>query len=106
MKRGPYIVTTAAFAVLLVTSVVQAEVFQVPDAIRGMRTPHEEVHVLRTLADGAAIGEQRFRAEVADDTLALTVVTHFTTGEQWDERAEMDLRTGYRAKAFHKIGRQ
>jgi hypothetical protein len=90
---------------LLVGGGAGAEVFPVPSEIRQMRTPHEEVHVLRALADGAPLGEQRFRAVVNGDILALTVVTRFTNGEQWDETAEMDLHDGYRAKAFHKIGR-
>jgi hypothetical protein len=86
-------------------SVAHAEVFPVPDSVRQMRGSHEEVHTLRTLPDGAPIGEQRCIAKVENDTLALTVVTRFASGEEWDEKAEMDLRGGYRAKAFHKIGR-
>jgi len=95
----------ASLAVLLGASGARADVFPVPAAIREMRAPHEEVHVLRALADGTPIGEQRLRAVVDHDVLALTVVTHFTTGEQWDERAELDLNGGYHAKAFQKIGR-
>jgi hypothetical protein len=91
--------------VLVFAAAARAEVFPVPDSVRQMRGSHEEVHVLRTLADGTSLGEQRCLAKVENDTLALTVVTRFTNGEQWDERAEMDLRGGYRAKAFHKIGR-
>src|SRR5689334_12896898 len=97
--------TLTMLALLLVGREARAEVFRVPSEIRQMSAPHEEVHVLRALADGAPLGEQRFRAVVNGDVLALTVTTHFTNGEQWDETAEMDLRDGYRGKAFHKIGR-
>ena len=83
-----------------------AETFDVPDAIRNMRDTHEEVHVLRALADGAALGEQRFHASVQNDRLILDVATHFTSGEEWDERAEMDLAHGYRARSFRKTGKQ
>jgi hypothetical protein len=82
-----------------------AEVFPVPDSVRQMRGCHEEVHVLRTVGDGTSLGEQRSLATVDNDVLALTIVTRFSNGEQWDERAEMDLRGGYRARAFHKVGR-
>ncbi|MBI3767426.1 MAG: hypothetical protein HY271_02905 [Deltaproteobacteria bacterium] len=104
MNRGSYAVL-ATLAVLLAVSVARADVFPVPASIHDMRSPHEEVHVLRTLADGTPLGEQRFEAVVEHDLLALTVVTHFANGEQWDEHAEMDLSAGYRAKEFHKIGR-
>lgn len=104
MNRGSYAVL-AGLAVLLVGAPVRAEVFPVPAEIRQMRSPHDEVHVLRTLADGTPLGEQRFHAVVQNDVLALTVVTRFANGEQWDEHAEMDLSAGYRAKAFYKVGR-
>jgi len=100
-----------SFAVLMLVATVtaataaRAEVFPVPESVRSMRDVHEEVHVLRTLADGTPLGEQRLQAAVEQDVLVLTVVTRFTSGEQWDERAEMYLSDGYRAKSFHKIGR-
>ncbi len=103
LKLG--LVATLTLTGTLLCGSVRADIFPVPAEIRQMRTPHEEVHVLRAVADGAALGEQRFRAVVQNDTLALTVVTHFANGEQWDETAEMDLSHGYRAKAFHKVGR-
>src|SRR5689334_11561651 len=84
----------------------RADVFSVPEPIRNMRGAHEEVHVLRALADGTALGEQRFRATVQGDRLILDVGTHFTSGEQWDERAEMDLAHRYRARSFRKTCRQ
>ena len=105
MNRGPCAVLLM-LVVSLVASSARAEVFPVPASIREMRTPHEEVHVLRTVADGTSLGEQRFKAVVNHDLLALTVTTHFANGEQWDEHAEMDLSAGYRAKVFHKVGRQ
>jgi hypothetical protein len=95
----------ALVCVLVLASSARAEVLPVPDSVRQMRGSHEEVHVLRTLSDGTPLGEQRSLAKVENDTLALTIVTRFSNGEQWDERAEMDLRGGYRAKAFHKVGR-
>lgn len=104
MNRGRYAVLIAIATVLAAAS-ARADVFPVPSAIREMRAPQEEVHVLRTLADGTPLGEQRFRAVVENDVLVVTVATHFASGEQWDERAEMDLSGGYRGKSFHKIGR-
>jgi len=104
MKRGRYAILSGLIA-LLAAPAVRAEVFPVPQAIRDMRGVHEDVHVLRSLADGTPLGEQRFRAVVDHDVLALTVVTRFDSGEQWDESADMDLSKGYRAKDFHKIGR-
>jgi hypothetical protein len=104
MKRGQYAIIST-LAVLLAASAARADVFPVPQTIREMRGVHEEVHVLRMLSDGTPLGEQRFRAVVDHDVLALTVVTRFANGEQWDESAEMDLSNGYRAKQFHKIGR-
>src|SRR5260221_601558 len=104
MERGRYAIILS-FAVLLAASAARADVFPVPQSVRDMRGVHEEVHVLRSLSDGTPLGEQRFRAVVDHDVLALTVVTHFTSGEQWDESAEMDLSNGYRATHFQKIGR-
>jgi hypothetical protein len=104
MRRGQYTIIST-LAVLLAASGARADVFPVPPSVREMRGAHEEVHVLRSLSDGTPLGEQRFRAVVDHDVLALTVVTHFISGEQWDESAEMDLSNGYRAKHFHKVGR-
>ena len=83
-----------------------AEVFPVPPSVLEMSTPHEEVHLLKGRADGTSLGEQRLRAVVEGGCLKLDVVTRFTSGEQWDERAEMDLTRGYRAKSFRKIRRR
>ena len=91
---------------LLVGSEAGAEVFAVPDSVRQMRAPHEEVHALRALDTGRPLGEQRLRAVVHSDLLSLDVVTGFTNGEQWDEHVEMDLSQGYRAKSFRKVGRR
>jgi len=91
---------------ILAGSSVGAEVFAVPDSVRQMRAPHEEVHVLRALGTGRPLGEQRLRGEVRGDLLSLDVVTGLSSGEQWDEHVEMDLSQGYRAKSFHKVGRQ
>src|SRR5689334_20549043 len=103
MKRGQFVMLS--MVTVLVAASARAEVFPVPRSVRDMRGAHEETHVLRSLADGTPLGEQRFRAVVDHDVLTLTVVTRFTSGEQWDESAEMDLSNGYRAKRFHKIGR-
>ena len=103
MSRRGYVV--ASLAVLLAATGARADVLPCPQAIREMHVPHEEVHALRALADGTAIGEQRFNAVVENATLVLTVVTHFTNGEQWDEHAEMDVSKGYKAKVFHKVER-
>lgn len=90
----------------LVATPAGADVIVVPDAIRHMGAPHEEVHALRALNDGAPLGEQRYRAVVQGDRLLLDVSTRFTDGEQWDEHAEMSLAGGYRATAFAKVGRR
>jgi hypothetical protein len=103
MSRRWYVV--ASLVVLLAAAGARADVMPCPQAVREMHVPHDEVHVLRTLADGTSIGEQRFHAVVENGTLVLTVVTHFTNGEQWDEHDEMDLSKGYRAKLFHKVER-
>ena len=105
IKSRRWSVVVAALAALLGISGARADVMPCPQAIRQMRAPHDEVHVLRTLADGANIGEQRFHAVVENGALVLTVTTHFTTGEDWDEHAEMDTTNGYRAKVFHKVER-
>ncbi|HEY2388249.1 MAG TPA: hypothetical protein VGK30_14905, partial [Candidatus Binatia bacterium] len=105
LKNRRWSVVVAAGAVLLGASAVHADVLPCPQAIREMRAPHEAVHVLRTLADGSTIGEQRFRAAVENGNLILTVTTHFASGEDWDEHAEMDITKGYRAKVFHKVER-
>src|SRR5205085_2980921 len=77
MKRGRYAIIISSLAVFLAASAARAEVFTVPQSVRDMRGAHEEVHVLRSLADGTPLGEQRFRAVVDHDVLALTVVTRF-----------------------------
>jgi hypothetical protein len=104
MNRRWYVVV-ASLAVLLSAAGTRADVMPCPQAIREMHVPHDEVHVLRTIADGTSIGEQRFHAVVENGNLILTVITHFSSGDQWDEHAEMDLNNGYRAKVFHKIER-
>jgi hypothetical protein len=105
MKRGHYVILPSLVVLVAAASAARADVFPVPQSVREMRGAHEEIHALRALADGTPLGEQRFRAVVDHDVLALTVVTRFNNGEQWDESAEMDLSNGYRAKHFHKIGR-
>ena len=105
-RRWPVVAAAVPIvAALLGTSAARADVMPCPQAIREMRVPHDAVHVLRTLADGTTIGEQRFHAVVENGTLVLTVTTHFASGEDWDEHAEMDITKGYRAKVFHKIER-
>jgi hypothetical protein len=79
-----------------------AEVFAVSPAVRQLRSEQEEIHALRPVSGGAPLGEQRSRAVVRDDALVLDVVTHFASGEHWQERAEMDLRDGFRARSFGK----
>ncbi len=105
LKSRRWSVVVAALATLVGIGAAHADVMPCPQMIRDMRAPHDEVHVLRTLADGTAIGEQRFHAVVENGALVLTVVTHFTSGEQWDEHAELDVRNGYHAKDFHKVER-
>jgi hypothetical protein len=93
----------AAMAVLV--DDVPAEVLAVPAAVRQLREPLEESHVLRTHA-GAIIGEQQGRAVVADDLLRFDIATRFTSGEEWDERGEIDVADGFRARRFAKIARR
>jgi hypothetical protein len=82
-----------------------ADVLAVPAAVRQLRQPLEEVHVLRG-RDGAAVGEQRSRAVVADDRLTFDIATRFTSGEDWTEHGEMDLADGFRARRFTKVARR
>jgi len=99
-------VAVAVALVLFDRAFVGAAVFAVPDSVRQMRVPHEEVHLLRARESGTPVGEQRFRAVVENDTLVLEVATSFNGGEQWDEHCEMSLGRGYRAKSFHKVARR
>ncbi|MCC6767022.1 MAG: hypothetical protein IT293_20390 [Deltaproteobacteria bacterium] len=82
-----------------------ADVLPVPAAIHALRTPKEETHALRS-AVGAVVGEQRFRASLADDRLVFEVATRFTSGEAWEEHGEMDLAAGFRARRFDKTARR
>lgn len=106
MNRRALAVLTVVLGILAGSSPVGAEVFAVPDSVRQMRAPHEEVHVLRALSTGTPLGEQRLHAVVHSDLLSLDIVTGFTSGERWDEHVEMDLSRGYRAKSFRKVGRR
>lgn len=84
---------------------VSAEVFAVPEAVRQMRVPKEEHHVLRS-ADGVVLGEQHSRVVVDGDRLTFAITTRFTSGEQWDEQGEMDLAAGFRSRRFDKTVRR
>ena len=84
---------------------VAAEILPVPAAVRQLREPQEETHVLRTRAS-VVIGEQHSRAVVADDRLTFDIATRFTSGEEWDEHGEMDLADGFRARRFEKVARR
>jgi hypothetical protein len=84
---------------------VAAEILPVPPAVRQLREPQEETHVLRTRA-GLVIGEQHSRAVVAGDRLTFDIATRFTSGEEWDEHGEMDLADGFRARRFEKVARR
>jgi len=95
----------AVLAILLGAAGARADVMPCPQTVRDMRAPHDEVHTLRTLADGTVVGEQRFHAAVQNGVLVMNVVTHFTSGEQWDEHAELGVENGYRAKEFDKVER-
>ena len=84
---------------------VWAEVFAVPDSVRQLSAPKEEVHVLRT-PEGPVLGEQHFQAVVRGDRLAFDITTRFTSGEEWDEHGEMDLARGFRSRLFQKTVRR
>jgi len=105
---GRYSVLNVVAAVVLAVvpaSRVTAEVFAVPDAIRHLRAPQEEFHVLRA-PEGAVLGEQRFQAVGTADRLAFDIATHFTSGEEWEEHGEMDLVEGFRSRVFQKTTRR
>jgi hypothetical protein len=84
---------------------VVAEVLPVPDDVRRLREPREELHVLRSPA-GERLGEQRYRAVVDGDRLRFDIETRFTGGEEWDEHGEMDLADGFRSRRFSKTIRR
>lgn len=84
---------------------VGAEILAVPDTIRQWQTPKEEFHQLRS-PSGAPLGDQRFRATVAGDQLTFDVVTHFASGEEWDEHGEMALAAGFQSRRFDKTVRR
>jgi hypothetical protein len=84
---------------------VGAEVLPVPPAVRQLREPLAETHVLRTRA-GGVIGDQHSRAVVAGDRLTFDIATRFSSGEEWDEHGEMDLADGFRARRFEKVARR
>jgi len=104
MVRG-WVVLAWMLAVALQGIPATAEIFPVPDTVRKMTAPHEEVHLLRGI-DGTSLGEQRSVATVKDGRMVVDIATRFTNGDRWDERAVMDLAAdGYRARSFHKTGR-
>ena len=105
---GRYSVFGAVVAVVLAVvpaGRVAAEVFAVPRAIRQLRAPKEEFHVLRSPA-GVILGEQHFQAVVTGNRLAFAITTRFTSGEEWDEHGEMDLAEGFRSRLFQKTVRR
>jgi hypothetical protein len=102
---GRWLGMACAMLVLAAPHVVRAEVFAVPASLRAQPQAFDETHVLRTV-EGTVVGEQRSTATVRDDRLSLDIVTRFANGERWDERAEMDLAEGYRARAFTKSVRR
>ncbi len=92
-------------AATLRATAADAAIFPVPESVRKMNAPHEEMHVLRG-TDEAPLGDQRSVATVKDGRLVVECLTRFTNGESWDEDAVMDLAPeGYRARSFHKTGR-
>jgi len=101
------VVGAAVGAVVLAAGVRDgaADVLPVPPAVRQMRQPVEETHVLRA-RDGATVGEQRSRAVVADDRLTFDIATAFASGEAWEEHGAMDLAAGFRARRFTKVVRR
>lgn len=110
LEGGESVGRSVLFLVVLAASVatageVAAEILSVPAAVRQLREPQEEMHVLRTRA-GLVIGEQHSRAVVAGDRLAFNITTRFTSGEEWDEHGEMDLADGFRARRFEKVARR
>jgi hypothetical protein len=98
------VVLAAAFVVATAERAA-ADVVPVPAAVRQLREPQDESHVLQTPA-GATIGEQHSRAVVADDRLTFDIATRFTSGEEWNEHGEIDLADGFRSRRFEKIARR
>jgi hypothetical protein len=97
------VLAATAVAIGMASAPALAEIFPVPDSVRKMAAPHEEMHVLRG-TDGKVLGEQRSKAVVNGNQLVVDCWTKFTNGETWDERAVMDISNGYRAESCRKIG--
>jgi hypothetical protein len=83
---------------------VGAEVLAVPDAVRQWQGPKDEHHVLRSPA-GAALGTQHAHVVVEGQRLRFDIVTRFTSGDEWEEKGELDLSDGFRARSFAKTMR-
>lgn len=101
MVRGWAALAAVIVAIGLPSAPALAEIFPVPDSVRKMAAPHEEMHVLRA-TDGTVLGEQRSKAVVKGDELTVDCFTKFTNGETWDERAVMNIANGYRAESCRK----
>lgn len=82
-----------------------AEVLTVPEAVRVIRGAKDEHLVLRS-PDGVVLGEQYVHAVVDADQLRFDLVTRFTNGDEWDERGELALTDGFRARRFDKTMRR
>jgi len=102
---GRRVVAVGMAVLVSVASASWAEVLPVPAAVRELREPLDESHVLRT-RDGTTIGEQLSRVVVSGDRLTFAISTHFETGEEWDEHGELDLADGFRSRRFAKIARR
>lgn len=99
------IVVLAAMMALALPARGAAEVLAVPEAVRHMHGPKEEINAIRS-PGGAVVGEQRFQASVEGDRLTFAVTTRFASGEESDEHGEMDVADGFRARRYDKTVRR
>ncbi len=105
MRVRGWLVVAFMVAASIKSGVAAAEILPVPDSVRSMSAPHDDVHLLRTV-DDTVLGEQRSHAVRNGDKLTVDVTTRFAAGDVWDERAVMDLAAdGYRPRSFHRTGR-
>lgn len=102
-RRTWFLVAAVVAAVVMPVRSATGEVLAVPDRIKQLREPLQELHVLRSPEGNVALGEQRFHAAVSGDRLVFDVATRFTSGDEWDEHGEMDLADGFRSRRFQKI---
>lgn len=105
MDRRILSIVAAVVLALCAPGSGEAEVLAVPEAIRHLHQGKEETNVLRS-PSGAVIGEQRFQAAVEDDRLRFEVATRFTSGEESEERGELDVSNGFRSRRYDKTVRR